>query len=149
MFTSPSLPTILSDKILDRRQSGTMVSPTKLRPSVRDITQPPVDSAQNISQESVFKAASEGPSMASSEADTVIVNLEDSRSGSPPTLLPPPIQSLEESPSKWGLRKTSEKNLSKTEPKRVSGGDPVMSPRGNAHELFMVSRACKEFVTCY
>lgn len=87
--------------------------------------------------------------MASSEADTVIVNLEDSRSGSPPTLLPPPIQSLEESPSKWGLRKTSEKNLSKTEPKRVSGGDPVMSPRGNAHELFMVSRACKEFVTCY
>jgi hypothetical protein len=147
MFSSPSLPTFLSDQSLDNRQSATMVSPSKPRPSLREIIQTPVDSAQNVSQESVLKAPSEGPSMESSEEGTV-VNNEQSRSNSPPSLLPPPIQVLEESPSKYGLRKKSEKNLRKAVPERSSGSN-FLSPKGNAHELFTVSRNLEDLLTCY
>jgi len=139
MFSSPSLPTILGDKNIDYRQSVTMSSPAKPRPSIREIAQTPIDSAQNISQESVFKSASEGQSMVeSSEEGTVVVTHEDSRANSPPALLPPPIQVLEESPSKYGLRKMSEKNLRKPVPDRPGGGDS-QGPKANAHELFTVS----------
>ncbi|QDS71989.1 hypothetical protein FKW77_001592 [Venturia effusa] len=130
MFSSPSLPTILNETNLDNRQSTTMISPAKPRPSIREIAQP-VDSAQNMSQESVYKTASGDQSMGSSEAETVIVNVDDARSSSPPELLPPPIQTLEESPSKWGLRKKSPDK--QAEPNRFSGGE---SSKITPYDLF-------------
>ncbi|TLD32670.1 hypothetical protein E2P81_ATG05646 [Venturia nashicola] len=133
MFSSPSLPTILNNE-LDSRQSTTMPSPAKSRPSIREIAKP-VDSAQNTSQESVFKSASGGLSMGSSEADTVIISMDDTRSSSPPELLPPPIQTLEESPSKWGLRKKSpDKDVRQAESDRFSAGD---SSKATPYDLFM------------
>lgn len=146
MFSSPSLPTILNNETYhDNRQSATMVSPAKSRPSIREIAQP-VDSVQNMSQESVFKLNSGGQSMGSSEADTVIVSMNDTRSSSPPELLPPPIQTLEESPSKWGLRKKSpDKDMRPGEPNRSSAGE---SSKVTPYDLFAVSHSLADFLIC-
>lgn len=82
--------------------------------------------------------------MGSSEADTVIVSMDDARSSSPPELLPPPIQTLEESPSKWGLRKKSpDKDMRQAEPNRFSAGE---SSKVTPYDLFTVSRNSTDLV---